>query len=176
MSHRLVLLLAAFACVVLPTIVHAEEPLQLTVCELLAKPGDFNHKLIEISGTVSRGFEDFTLSDSTCHNKNMIWLELGGKQGSQVIYCCGVSADPKRSSSLVVEGIETSIVEDDLFTKFQKLTLPRKGYGLAQVTLVGRYFSGEERKLPGGTYWIGYGHMGMATLLVVQQVKQVARK
>ena len=175
MFRRIVLVFASCACLAASGAGHTEEPSKIAVCELLQDPGSYNHKLIEISGTVSRGFEDFTLSDPTCHNRNMIWLELGGMRGSRVMYCCGVSTDPRRANSLKVEGIETTIVEDELLERFEKLTMPRKGSGGARVTLVGRYFSGEEQKLPGGTLWMGYGHMGMATLLVIQQVKQVSK-
>jgi|KBSMisStaDraftv2_1062788.scaffolds.fasta_scaffold6507564_1 hypothetical protein len=46
----------------------------------------------------------------------------------------------------------------------------------ADVTLVGRYFSGSKQTLPGGTFWVGYGQMGFATLLVIEQMKQVRSK
>ena len=154
----------------------AEEPIKLTVCQLLEEPGRYNHRLIEISGTVSRGFEDFTLNDKTCKSRDTIWLELGGTRGSEVVYCCGVPTDPIRKSSLVVEGIKTRLVADTMFEKFQKITMPKGGYGQAEATLIGRYFSGTKQTLPGGTFWIGYGHLGLATLLVIEQVKQVRSK
>jgi hypothetical protein len=153
--------------------VFAEEPIKVSVCQLLEEPSRYNHRLIEINGAVSRGFEDFTLSDRRCKSRDTIWLELGGTQGSEVVYCCGVSADAKRKSALVVEGVETRLVVDAMFEKFQKTTMPQRGYGKAEVTLVGRYFSGRKQTLPGGTFWVGYGHMGLATLLVIEQVKQV---
>jgi hypothetical protein len=150
----------------------AEEPIMVSVCQLLEDPGRYNHRLIEISGSVSRGFEDFTLNDKSCKGRDTIWLELG-TQGSEVVYCCGVSADAKRNSALVIEGIETRLVVDAMFERFQKITMPKHGYGKAKVTLVGRYFSGSKQLLPGGTSWVGYGHMGLSTLLVIEQVKQV---
>jgi hypothetical protein len=151
----------------------AEEPIRVSVCQLLEDPGRYNHQLIEISGAVSRGFEDFTLNDKSCNSRDTIWLELGGVQGSEVVYCCGVSTDAKRKSALVVEGIETRLVVDAVFEKFQKTTIPKTGYGKAEVTLVGRYFSGKKQTFPGGTFWVGYGHLGLSTLLVIEQVKQV---
>jgi hypothetical protein len=174
MNKKSYVVAAALAMVIawtLPAV--AEEPIKLTVCQLLGDPGRYNHRLIEISGTVSRGFEDFTLNDQSCKSRDMIWLELGGTQGSQVMYCCGVSTDAKRKSSLVVEGIETRLVADTMFDKFQKITTPKGMYGQAEVTLVGRYFSGTKQTLPGGTFWMGYGQ---ATLLVIEQVKQVHSK
>jgi hypothetical protein len=149
---------------------HAEEPIKVTLCKLLQNPDAYNRKLIEIRGSVSRGFEDFTLSDQACHNSRSIWLEFGGKRNSETIYCCGVSRDPTRARSLVVEGVETSLVEDELFLRFQKLTMPRKGGGHTRATIIGRYFAGSEVPGPNGVFRMGYGHMGGWTLLVIQQV------
>ena len=71
-----------------------------------------------------------------------------------------------------MEGFVTTLVENAEFKKFQKLTQRKRGYGRAVVRVIGRYFSGRKQTLPGGTFWMGYGHMGMATLLVVQEVKE----
>jgi len=150
----------------------AEEIETVSLCQLLSDPAAFNHKLIQISGQIWRGFEEFTISDENCNNGNTVWLELGGNQGSEVMYCCNVPVDPERPKPLVVEGIETTIVRDKLFRRFQELTKRR---GTARATVVGRYFSGEQQTLPGGTFWMGYGHMGMASLLVIQQVVAVDR-
>jgi hypothetical protein len=153
-----------------------EEPQEVTLCQVLGDPSAFNHRLIKISGVVSRGFEDFTLNDKSCHNANMMWLELGGTRGSQVTYCCGDNnVDGRRSAPLVVEGIETNLVEDEVFTRFERLTNKKRSYGKARVVLVGRYFSGEKQILPGGDFWVGYGHMGMGSMLVIQQVLVAAR-
>ena len=150
-----------------------EEPLKVSACEVRNNPGAYNHKLIEVRGVVSRGFEDFTLDGKGCAAQNTIWLELGGTVGSNVMYCCGVTPSNKRPQPLKVEGFDTTLLENAEFEKFQKLTQPKRGYGRAEVTLIGRYFSGEKQTLPGGTFWMGYGHMGMATLLVVEEVKAV---
>jgi len=153
-----------------------EEPQEVSLCQVLGDPSAFNHKLIKISGVVSRGFEDFTLNDKSCHNTNTMWLELGGTRGSQVIYCCGDNnVDGRRSAPLVVEGIETNLVEDDVFARFERLTNRKRSYGKARVVLIGRYFSGEKQTFPGGTFWVGYGHMGMGSMLVIQQVLVAAR-
>ena len=74
----------------------AEDAIPVSLCELLADPAAYNHKLVEISGRVSRGFEDFTLSDEVCHGGNPIWLEMGGAKGAEVMYCCDVPMDPER--------------------------------------------------------------------------------
>jgi len=171
MNYFLKAAFATFLFLLLPKICSAEEPVKVAVCEVLSDPAVYNHKLIEVSGDVSRGFEGFTLTDKGCKNRSFgIWLEIGGRIGSQVMYCCGVTAEPKRTESLVVEGVETTILQDKAFHNFQSLTLRKVGYGSARVTIIGRYFSGEKRTLPGGTFWMGYGHMGMFSLLVIQQI------
>jgi hypothetical protein len=50
----------------------------VTVCELKANPADYNHKLIEVIGFVSHGFEDFGLFDANCPSWPYVWLEYGG--------------------------------------------------------------------------------------------------
>jgi hypothetical protein len=48
--------------------------------------------------------------------------------------------------------------------------------GEAKARLVGRFFAGTRRDSPNGLGWYlwgGYGHFGMCTLLVVQQVVSV---
>jgi len=126
---------------------------------------------------VHRGFEEFTLNDEACRNANVMWLELGGKRGSQVTYCCGDNnVNPQRAAPLVVEGIETTIVEDDVLTHFDRLTNTQDAVGKAKVVLVGRFFSGERYVLPAGPRWAGYGHMGIGSLLVIQQVLVASRR
>src|SRR5262245_38512397 len=83
----------------------AEDVAVISLCQLISDPPAYNHKLIQVTGHISRGFEDFTISDESCENGNTVWLELGGTQGSEVMYCCNVPIDPKRSEPLVVEGV-----------------------------------------------------------------------
>ena len=152
-----------------------EVPAVAPLCDVLANPGGFDHKLVQVSGEVSRGFEDFMLSDTSCKSKNLMWLEIGGTVGSEVVYCCGDNnIRSHRKSALVVEGITTTLVMDKNFVSFQSLTSSQSQYACAVVTLLGRYFSGRETQTPTGKYWMGYGHFGMASLLVIQQVISVA--
>jgi hypothetical protein len=70
-----------------------EQPEKLTVCQLKNDPAAYNHKLVEVTGFVSHGFEDFTIFDPTCPSWPAVWLEYGGKAKSGMMYCCGVTAD-----------------------------------------------------------------------------------
>ncbi len=164
--------LAAAAFLVLPAMGFPEEPSPVSLCKLLENAAAYNHKLVRMTGEVSRNANEFTISDPHCVNPNTVWLEFGGTLGSGVVSCCGVSADAERPSPLVVEGVETAIVRDSALKKFQRMTKRR---GKATVTVIGRYFSGREQTLSAGTFWIGYGRLGTASLLVIQQVQDVAR-
>lgn len=153
-------------------------PLDVSVCSLLRDPSAYNHKLVRVSGAVSRGFEDFTLSDGACPGTaGQIWLELGGRVGSGVMYCCGVTDQTRRADPLVVEGVVTTMREDATLERFERLTRSTaRTYGQAHATLVGVYFAGEKQVLPGGTFWGGYGHLGMFSLLVIEQVVTAEQK
>jgi hypothetical protein len=102
-----------------------------------------------------------------------IWLEYGGRRKSGSKYCCGISTDRTRASDLVVDGITTSLIEDDNFRAFDASVYPT---GAAKVRIVGRFFSGTRQDGPRGLglpLWGGYGHFGMYTLLVIQRVVSV---
>jgi hypothetical protein len=155
--------------------VESSVPQKVELCDILQNPSAYNDKLIEVSGNVTRGFESFTLSNGCDIKSAHVWLEVGDKVGSQVMYCCGVTVDAARPNSLVVDDIATTLVQDAKFQEFQKRTLVKTGYGHARATLIGRFFSGKKRTYPGGTYWVGYGHMGFFSLLVIQQVVAVSK-
>src|SRR5262245_50182698 len=105
-----VLMFIAVSALTYPLLAQVEAPIEVTVCEIKHNPEAYNHKLIKITGSVHRGFEVFTLSDDSCTNADslgtFIWLEFGGAKGSEVMYCCGVSANPVRSAPLIVEGLQ----------------------------------------------------------------------
>ncbi len=157
----------------------SEEPLLTTVCEIISDPASFDHKLVEVEGVASQGMENFSLSTKSCHQKGNftgIWLEYGGRVRSGAKFCCGVPMERDRAEDLVIEGVTTSIVEDDRFRLFDKQVHPN---GQARARLIGRYFAGHrsDRRIfndPDSYLWGGYGHMGMYSLLVVQQVVWVA--
>jgi hypothetical protein len=149
-----------------PTL-RCEEPVQVTVCELKANPGDYNQKLIEVIGFVSHGFEDFGLFDPSCPSWPYVWLEYGGTKKSGTMYCCGVSNNRTRPQELVVEGISVSLTTDETFEAFDRLIQPDS---VVHATLIGRFFAGKESRLLMGR---GYGHMGCCSLLAIQTVVSV---
>src|SRR5271163_1441746 len=150
-----------------------EEPVRVAVCDLKANPAEYNHKLIEVTGFASHGFEDFGLFDPSCPSWPYVWLEYGGTKKSGTMYCCGVSADRSRPKELAVEGIEVSLTTDAPFDAFDTL-IHNPPDTVVRTTLVGRFFAGKETRFPNGEVeWRGYGHMGCCSLLAIQQVISV---
>jgi hypothetical protein len=167
----------------LSTTTKAEEAaIDVPLCQLLSDPGAYNHKLIRVTGRVSRGFEDFGLHDPSCPEDKtltIIWLEYGGPEPADVVYCCvsdDATSKPNGKDPLRVGGIETSLLRDAMFRKFERLTTRLRRGKTVQATLTGRYFSGEKVELPDGRIsWEGFGHLGIASLFVIQQVIAVSR-
>ncbi len=150
-----------------------DEPVRVTVCALKANPPEYNHKLVEVTGFVSHGFEDFGLFDPSCPSFPYVWLEYGGTKKSGTMYCCGVSANRSRPKELAVEGIQVSLATDKHFEAFDKL-IHNPPDTVVHTTLVGRFFAGKETRFPSGEVeWHGYGHMGCCSLLAIQQVISV---
>lgn len=86
-----------------------EEPIKVTACRLKDDPAAYNHKLIQVTGFISHGFENFTLFDPSCSSWLNTWLEYGGTAASGTIYCCGVTAARARPKQLVIENIPRKI-------------------------------------------------------------------
>src|SRR5215471_9476200 len=81
-------------------------PENVNVCELKSNPGKYNHRLVQVTGFVSHGFEDFAVYDPTCSEWPQIWLEYGGATGSNTMYCCGIAPKQARGADLTVENIK----------------------------------------------------------------------
>jgi hypothetical protein len=124
---------------------------------------------VKVSGYFSRGFENSSLYDLSCKSNQSIWVELGGKQSVNVVYCCGVTARSTRKKELKVEGIKLPLTEDANFARYNKLFAGGRD---VKATVIGTFFSGEKMQFSkdAPTFYGGYGHMGMSSLFVVQQV------
>src|SRR6266567_2368876 len=82
-----------------------ELPLKVSLCQLKNDPAKYNHELVEVTGFVSHGFEDFALFDPACAEWPDIWLDYGGMKDSDTMYCCGVVPGQVRPEQVSVEGI-----------------------------------------------------------------------
>jgi hypothetical protein len=145
---------------------------KVSLCQLKNDPAKYNHRLLEITGFVSHGFEDFTISDPDCPSSPDVWLEYGGTSSSNTMYCCGVTPSRTRPKQLVIEKIPIPLIVDEKFRQFDKL-LQKRPDSIVHATIIGRFFAGKQMRYPKGTFWGGYGHMGCCSLLAIQQVKSV---
>ena len=151
----------------------SEERVKVSLCDLKKDPAAYNHKLLEITGFVSHGFEDFTFFDTACSSWPQVWLEYGGTAASGTMYCCGVTSARSRPAPLVIDNIRVELVSDQRFSQFDKL-IQRGPDSMVRATLFGRFFSGElTTRGNSESFWGGYGHMGCCSLFVIQQVVSV---
>src|SRR6185369_759525 len=148
-----------------------DERVKVSVCQLKKDPAAYNHKLVEVTGFISHGFEDFTISDPACLSWPDIWLEYGGTRASDTMYCCGVVPSHTRPAPLKIDNIQVDFVPDKQMQQFKSLV--NESDTIVHATIVGRYFSGEKNSGPRGDRFGGYGHMGCCTLLAIQQVLSV---
>lgn len=141
-------------------------PVQATVCAILQKPSAFNGKLVQVKGTVKRGFENFSLAGGGC---GAIWVDFADDRY--------VNPRPK-----------FKLVRDANFVEFERLV---KASSAAEVILLGRLDGvdavkttthvSDRRKHKDGTVsavvgWgsAGFGHMGeYKARLVLKQVLTV---
>lgn len=150
-----------------------ETPQKITVCELKNDPAHYSHKLVEMEGFVSHGFEDFTFFDPNCPYTPTIWLEYGGTVSSGTVYCCGSTSATSRQQEFVVDGVPVPLTDDEQFRRFNTL-LHDEGDTVIHATVVGRFFPGErEPHIFGSGNWGGYGHLGCCSLLAIQQVVSI---
>jgi len=164
---------ASIVVLTLSVLLRGETPEKITICKLKNDPAAYRHKLVQVEGFASHGFEDFTLFDPNCPYSPMIWLEYGGTVASGTIYCCGPSDARSRAKEMVVEGVSVPLVDDSLFRRFDKL-LHDEADTVAHASVVGRFFPGErEPSANASGNWGGYGHFGCCSLLVIQQVISV---
>jgi hypothetical protein len=117
------------------------EPEKVAICQLLNDPAAYNHKLVEVTGFFSHGFENSTVSDPGCESRNGVWLEYGGTSATGTMYCCGVTAEQSRPDQLVVKDIPIPLVDDGEFRKFDKVIQSRPD-SIVRSTVVGRFFPG----------------------------------
>jgi hypothetical protein len=148
-----------------------EKPQKIALCELLKDPKAWDHKLVEVTGFASHGFEDSGFSDPTCPLEiQEFWLEYGG---TKLTRTKSTVQEVPLSQTLKIEGITTSLIDDAVFQRFDDF-LHRDGTVMVKATVIARIFAGRlEGELTGPHAWRGFGHMGCCSLFVVQQVLTV---
>jgi hypothetical protein len=156
-----------------------EAPTPTTVCALLENPKAWDRKLVQVTGTASHGFEDSGFSAAPCHVRyGALWMSYGGKRQTGTVSTVNEN-ERYLAEPIVVEGITTPLVDDEVFERFDSLLHPPPVPGKYMVstkvraTVIARFFAGRLEKYPAGESWDGYGHLGCCSLLVIQQVLQV---
>jgi hypothetical protein len=146
-------------------------PQKTSVCELLHDPKSFDHKLVEVTGFASHGFENSGFSDPACDSRYRgLWMEFGGKMRTGTMSTVS-DLSRTRPEPAVVEGVSVPLDEDDNFKKFDALLHQGNG-NLVRATVVARFFAGKEN-IYGRKGFGGYGHLGCCSLFMIQQVLSV---
>jgi hypothetical protein len=175
----------------------AETAIPVTVCELQSNPLQFEGKLVHVRGTVTRGFEDFTISDPSAPSLsqrcgNSIWLEPGGDGKGPRPYLVVHSwwpADDMRDWAQQARVDSVKLIKDQQYRDMDnRLSAFRSrepdggacaGLWICSLytvtsTITGRFYAAHEEKLADGRpYFKGYGHMGCCHLLIIQQVTEL---
>jgi hypothetical protein len=149
-----------------------EQVVATTVCDLASNPEALNHKLVKLSGDVTHGYKLFTLNAACKPNLSSLWLTYGGLASPPSIFNPQQMEAP-RSQQLVIEGIPTTLVDDALFKRFNKLISGMSDTPQARVTLIARYFAGHPQQIGEFKIWKGFGPLDCCTLLVIQKVVKV---
>jgi hypothetical protein len=147
------------------------------ICQVLADPFAYDHKLLRLTGTVVRDLETFWIESSECADASPLWIEYGGPRPADGLRWHDGPENPSQEAPLVVEGIRTSLEADAKFRKFDAITKSLKRGKRARATLVGWIVAmGVEKDEAGNEQEVGYGPYGMYSLLVIQKVDSVSRR
>lgn len=147
------------------------------ICEVLSNPFAYDHKLLRLTGLVTRDFETFWIKGSKCADAKPLWIEYGGPKPADGPEWHDGPTNPSENAPLVIEGITTSLMADSKFRMFDSITKSLKRGRKARATLVGWIVSaGVETDEAGNEEEVGYGPYGRYSLFVVQKVDSVSRR
>jgi len=180
-------LLGAFSCCL-----HAQA-VDATVCDILKDPASFNGKIVRIKGTVSAGFDRFTIEGTGCNQLiNGIWLSYPEGTKAKAGPVAVVELQPAHNFTGTVNAAERAPVILDKskdFKQFDSLLsaqFKENAMCLAcskfkvSATLVGRLdgvaTAGVTRDSAGKiSGWSGFGNLNAYTArLVLQSVSDVS--
>lgn len=168
-------------------IAYAEDPIQVTPCDLMSDPPQYDKRLVTLRAPIKIEFEGSAF-DVKCNNTDLqpIWVTFAGDVEVPVVYCCG-NHDRKKGTTVEVEGLKLSLQKDVEFEKYWNLLTAERETAPSGVpciwecyqyhvtaTLTGHFFSGEEWKRDDGKiFYMGYGHLGCCSLFVIEKVAEV---
>jgi len=150
-----------------------ETPQKVTVCDLLDHRKEWDHKLVQVSGFASHGFEDSGFSDPACDSRyGDLWMEYGGTLRAGTMSTVS-NWDRTASQTMKVEGVSIPLTDDAMFHRFDDFLHSQTPSMTVHATVVARFFAGRLEDYPGGKQWGGYGHMGCCSLFVIEKVLDV---
>lgn len=153
-----------------------QEPIDTTVCAVLADPAAFNNKMVRIRAYYVGGMEHSTVNDTRCHGSLWLGFPGGGVPPTVAAYVStrnvlgSEDAEGKR-----ILPIPVSLVRDSKFERFEKLVrmnpelvVPLIGEPVQHVTatFVGRIDSVSPeiheflKQYPAEHWSLGFGHLG----------------
>src|SRR6185312_8677155 len=150
----------------------AETPQKVTVCDLLERRKEWNHKLVQVTGFASHGFEDSDFSDPACDSRYLgLWIEYGANLRTGTMSTVS-NWDRTASHPMKVEGISIPLTDDALFHRFDDF-LHSAPSMMVHATVVCRFFAGRLESYSNGKKWGGYGNLGCCSLFVIEKILDV---
>jgi hypothetical protein len=160
---------------------HAETPIQVSLCALVASPQSFNNQLVRVRAEAHLEFEDFSLHVDSCSpDATAVWLAYGGDQPTPTTST--VDDNVRKPGSLLhIKGRAVPLQMDSSLDLFQKRLMARRIETLNGEGCTGSqcYFYRVTATFTGifltagkGTTG-GYGHLGCCYLLAIEHVSDV---
>ena len=177
MLKKLRLLALVVLFLVIAVRVRAETtPEEISFCDLAKHPKPMDGKTIRVRGTVSAEFESFTLWTKGCETQQAIWLAFGGDVPG-IVASTANDNSRKPGVDIQINGVSYGIKKDENFRTLYALLAARHGEKAAYrvtATLTGAFIAGQETKTAGGqNIFMGFGHLGCCSLLVITEVSGV---
>jgi hypothetical protein len=177
MLKKLIPLIASIILFFVPLSASAQTaPREISFCDVAKDPKSFDGRMIRVRGTMSVGFENFQLYSPDCRDDQSIWVAFGGDVAGVVASTVNDSFR-KPGADIKVNDVSYGIQRDQAFYRFYSLISARNGEKAiykVTATVTGAFFAGiENKRVPGHKSFMGYGHIGCCSLLVITQVSDV---
>ena len=161
--HNTILSILASLLATATIVCAADSP--LSVCDVLNRRAEFNHKVIAIRG-VQKSDEGVWLTSSNC-----VMLSTPEGQWPAVIYV-ETDSDVRKSAGFHAEPYQTEA--NRINAELQKKGYDRKRHEIT-LTYIGRFESAEDLRSKGSPPGTGFGHLSSAPArLIVSEVKDLS--
>lgn len=134
-----------------------------SLCKVAQSPAQFHKRSLILNGFAHASFENFTLQDPNCRQQTDIWLDFGGAESHDIVYCC---PHPSKKRRTIIEKVQVPLVKNDLLQKFKAALAQNKvdqDGSWQKVRLKGRFFAAPSDRS------FAYGHLGCCHLFVIEE-------